>query len=372
MISTSTAASFSQDSRMPQVAPSPRRVVLLTEGHSEPVAGKTASCILRYRADDVVALLDSTAVGKTAHDLFGVGGAIPAVATLADAPPANELVIGIAPSGGRVPPGWRPVLLDAIRRRMRIVSGLHEFLSDDPDLAAAAAAAGVEIVDVRKNDERDVASRLGLREDRLRLLTIGQDCSVGKMLAAVELTRALNARGLDAAFLATGQTGIMIEGDGCPIDRVVSDFVNGAVEKLVKRKQDHAILVVEGQASITHPRYSAVSLGLLHGAAPHGMILVYEVGRTHHMGMPHEPLPALERVVAAYEQMASFVGGGKVIGVAINSRLVGPAEAEAERRRVSAALGLPACDPIRDGCHDLVAAVESLQATRRSPSGATR
>jgi uncharacterized NAD-dependent epimerase/dehydratase family protein len=343
-----------------------RRIVLLTEGHSEPVAGKTASCILRYRSDDVVALLDSATAGRTAGELFGVGGRIPVVGRLADVPTATELVIGIAPSGGRVPPGWRPVLLEAIRRGMRIVSGLHEFLSDDPELSAAAAAAGVEIRDVRKNDERDVASRLGLREDRLRLLTIGQDCSVGKMLAAVELTRALTARGLDAAFLATGQTGIMIEGDGCPIDRVVSDFVNGAVEKLVKRKQHHEILVVEGQASITHPRYSGVSLGLLHGAAPHGMILVYEVGRTHHMGMASELLPTLERVVAAYEQMASFVGGGRVIGVAINSRLVGPAEAAVERRRVSAALGLPACDPIRDGCDDLVAAVESLQAARRA------
>ncbi len=318
-----------------------------------------------------MALLDSTAAGSTAGQRFGVGGEIPIVAALAEAPTATELVIGIAPSGGRVPPGWRPVLLEAISRGMRIVSGLHEFLSDDPELAAAAAKADVEIVDVRKNDERDVASRLGLREDRLRLLTIGQDCSVGKMLAAVELTQALVAKGHDAAFLATGQTGIMIEGDGCPIDRVISDFVNGAVEKLVKRKQDHEILVVEGQASITHPRYSAVSLGLLHGAAPHGMILVYEAGRVHHMGMPHEPLPALERVVAAYEHMASFVGGGKVIGVAINSRLMGPSEAAAERRRVSQALGLPACDPIRDGCDELVAAVEALQQARRSVAGAT-
>ena len=355
----------------PSSFPGRRRILILTEGHSEPVAGKTASCILRYRGEDVVALLDSTAAGSTAGARFGVGGDIPIVASLAEAPTATELVIGIAPPGGRVPPGWRPVLLDAIGRGMRIVSGLHEFLSEDPQLADAAAKAGVEIVDVRKNDERDVSSRLGLREDRLRLLTIGQDCSVGKMLAAVELTQALVAKGHDAAFLATGQTGIMIEGDGCPIDRVISDFVNGAVEKLVKRKQDHEILVVEGQASITHPRYSSVSLGLLHGAAPHGMILVYEAGRVHHMGMPHEPLPALERVVAAYEQMASFVGGGRVIGVAINSRLVEPAEAAAERRRVSQALGLPACDPIRDGCDDLVAAVETLQQARRTAAGAT-
>jgi len=345
-----------------------RRIVLLTEGHSEPVAGKTASCLLRYSSGQVVALLDSTQAGRTAGELFGVGGSIPVVARLADAADADELVIGIAPSGGRIPPAWRPVLLEAIGRNLRIVSGLHDFLGDDPELAAAAAARGVELRDVRRNDERDVSSRMGLREECLRLLTIGQDCSVGKMVAAVELARGLARRGVDAKFVATGQTGIMVEGDGCPIDRVISDFVNGAVEKQVLAHQHHDVLVVEGQASITHPRYSAVSLGLLHGCVPHGMILVYEAGRTHHMGMPHVPLPPLERVIAAYEHMAEFGGGGRVIGVAINSsRLAAPAAA-AERDRVRKALGLPAADPVRDGCDELLDAIEALR--QRRPAAA--
>lgn len=338
-----------------------RRIVILTEGHSDPVAGKTASCLLRYCGDEVVALLDSTQAGRTAHELFGVGGPIPVVARLADAGDATELVIGIAPSGGRIPPAWKPVLLEAIGRGMRIVSGLHDFLGDDPELAAAAAARGVEIRDVRRNDERDVAGRTGIRADCLRLLTIGQDCSVGKMVAAVELARGLGRRGIDAKFVATGQTGIMIEGDGCPIDRVISDFVNGAVEKQVLAHQHHDVLVVEGQASITHPRYSAVSAGLLHGCMPHGMILVYEAGRTHHMGMPHVPLPPLERVVAAYEHLAEFGGGGRVIGVAINSRLLSAADAAAERDRVRRRLGLPAADPVRDGSDELLDAIEALR-----------
>jgi len=345
----------------------PRRIVLLTEGHSEPVAGKTASCLLRYRTSDVVAVLDSSRAGRTAGELFGVGGSIPVVATLAAAGPADELVVGIAPPGGRIPEAWWPVLREAVDRGMRIVSGLHDFVGDNAALAAAARDRGVEIFDVRRNDERDVASRLGLREECLRILTIGNDCSVGKMVAALELATALCGRGVDAKFVATGQTGIMVEGDGCPIDRVISDFVSGAVEKQVLRNQHHDVLVVEGQASITHPRYSGVSLGLLHGAAPHGMILVYEVGRPHHMGMPHVPLPALEQVIAAYEQMAEFVGGGSVIGVAMNSRLVGADEAEAERRRVQAALGLPVADPIRHGSGALVDAVMALAARRRTP-----
>jgi uncharacterized NAD-dependent epimerase/dehydratase family protein len=342
----------------------PRRIVVLTEGHSDPVTGKTASCVLRYRGDEVVAVLDSTRAGGTADDLFGVGGGIPVVASLAAAGPADDLVIGIAPSGGRVPQSWRPVILEALARGMRVTSGLHDFLGDDPEFAAAARAHGAEIRDLRRNSERDVAGCHGFREECLRILTIGQDSSLGKMVAALELARGLGRRGIDAKFVATGQTGILIEGDGCPIDRVVSDFVNGAVEKLVLANQHREVLVVEGQASITHPRYSGVSLGLLHGCRPHAMVLVYEAGRTHHMGMEHVPLPTLEQVVRAYEHMAEFVGGGKVIAVALNSRRLSAAEADLERERTRSALGLPVADPIRHGCDELLDAIASFAAGR--------
>ena len=347
----------------------PRRIILLTEGHSDPVTGKTAACLLRYCGDRVVALLDSTQAGRTAGELFGWGDGIPVVGRLADAAQADELVIGIAPPGGKIPSAWRPVLREAIDRGLSIVSGLHDFLADDPELVAAAAARGVGLVDVRRNDERDVASREGLREACLRILTIGHDCSVGKMVTAVELARGLARRGVAAKFVATGQTGIMVEGDGCPIDRVVSDFVNGAVEKQVLRHQHHDVLVVEGQASVTHPRYSAVSTGLLHGCLPHGMILVCEVGRTHHMGMPHVPLPSLERVIAIYEHLAEFGGGGRVIGVALNTRTVSATVAAAERERVRRDLGLPAADPVRDGCDELVDAIEALRVTHLRRTG---
>lgn len=344
-----------------------RRMVLLTEGHcADPVIAKTASCLLRYCPDEVDAILDTTAAGRSAADVLGVGGAIPVIGRLAAAPHATHLVIGIAPPGGRVPDAWRPVLLEALGRGMTVVSGLHDFLSDDPEVAAAAARHGARIVDVRRNDERDVASRLGIREECTRILTIGTDCSIGKMVAAVELTRGLGRRGVDAKFVATGQTGIMVEGDGCPIDRVIADFVNGAVEKLVLANQHHDVLVVEGQATITHPRYSGVSLGLLHGAMPHGMILVHEPGRVHHGGLPHVALPSLERVIAAYETMAEFSGGGKVIGVALNTRSLDAAAAAVQRRSVADRLGLPTADPVRDGSDDLVAAVERLHRERRA------
>src|SRR3990170_4666793 len=191
---------------------SDRRIVILTDGRTNPVSAKTASCVIRYKPEEVVALLDTTQPGRTAGELLGVGGSIPVVANLADAPGANSLLIGIAPSGGKLPPAWRKILLEAIDRGMNLVSGLHDFLANDPEIAAAAAKKGVEIHDVRKNNERDVANRLNLREDCLRIHTVGQDCSVGKMLASVELTLGLKKRGCNAKFIATGQTGIMIEG----------------------------------------------------------------------------------------------------------------------------------------------------------------
>ena len=334
-----------------------RRIVILTEGRTSPVGAKTASCVVRYKPKEVVALLDTTQAGKTAGELLGVGGSIPIVAKLADAPGANTLLIGIAPSGGKLPPAWRAVLLEAIDRGMNIVSGLHDFLSDDAEISAAAAKKGVEIHDVRKNNEKDVSNRLNLREDCLRIHTVGQDCSVGKMLASVELAIGLKKRGYDAKFIATGQTGIMIEGDGCPVDCVVSDFVNGAVEKLILANQHHDFLLVEGQGSLSHPRYSAVTLGLLHGCMPQGMILVYEAGRKNVHGMDYIPLVPLKKIVEVNETMASLAMPSKVIGVAMNSRTLSPEEAEAERDRVRRELGVPVCDVIRHGPDDLLDAI---------------
>lgn len=348
-----------------------RRIVILTEGHTEPVPAKTATCILRYRGDEVVAVFDRTQAGKTAGELLGVGGSTPIIGDLAEAAGADTLLVGIAPSGGRAPAAWKPILLGAIERGMRIVSGLHDFLGDDPELAAAARQHGVEIEDVRKNSEHDVASRQGIREDCLRVLTIGNDCSVGKMLTALEIANAMKRRGSDAKFVATGQTGIMVEGDGCPIDCVVSDFLSGAVEKLVLKNQHHDTLIVEGQATITHPRYSSVSLGLLHGSLPHGMICVYEAGRENVMGMPHLKAPSVEEVIEAYERFAALAMPSRVIAVAMNSRRLSADEAEQERERMRERTGLPVADPIRHGCDDFVDAIERLRAeVIGAPAGA--
>lgn len=344
--------------------PSPatdRRLVILTEGHSGPITAKTANSVLRYQPEQVLALLDSTKAGKTAQEVMDVGGQTPVVASLDDVPDANTLMIGIAPAGGQIPQAWRAVILAAISRGMDVVSGLHQFLSDDAQFSDAAARSGSKLVDVRKNDEQDVAAFQGFREDCLRIHTVGQDCCVGKMLVAIELTRAMQQAGHDCKFVATGQTGILIEGDGSPIDCVVSDFISGAVEKQILENENHDILFVEGQGSLSHPRYSGVTLGLLHGCQPQGLILCYELGRTTVHGMGHVPLKPLAELCELYESMANLMGPSQVIGIAMNSRAATAEQAEAERQRVSEELGLPVCDVLRHGPEDLIDAVCQLK-----------
>lgn len=340
-----------------------RRIIILTEGHTEPHAGKTASCIIRYRGDDVVALLDGTQVGKTSGDLLGVGN-VPIVGKLDDVPEANTLLLGIAPPGGKIPPSWRAIILDAIaRRKMDVISGLHDFLNDDPEFSKAAKASGVTLQDVRKNSEKAIARRKGLRPDCLRVHAVGHDCSIGKMVVSVEVTNGLKKRGRDAKFIATGQTGIMVEGDGLPIDCIVADFVSGSAEKMVLENQHHEILVVEGQGSLVHPSYSGVTLSLLHGCAPQALIMCYEVGRERVTGVESVVIPPLKEIMKIYELMSNVHQPCKIIGIGINSRRVSKEEAARERARVKAEFGLPACDVIRDGPDELVDAVLAFKAT---------
>jgi uncharacterized NAD-dependent epimerase/dehydratase family protein len=340
-----------------------RRLVILTDGYHDAHTAKTAINVLRYKPEEVVAVLDRQQAPTTCQALFGVGGCIPVVARLDEAPGANALLIGIAPPGGKIPPPWRAIVLEAIGRGLDVVSGLHDFLCDDPEFAAAARESGSRLVDVRKNDEHDVAQCVGIREGCLRIHTVANDCSLGKMVTSVEVARELSRRGVDAKFVATGQTGILIEGDGCPIDRVIGDFVNGAAEKLVLANQHHEVIVIEGQGSLFHPRYSAVTLGLLHGCVPDGLILCYEMGRKAVYGMEQVPLAPLDRVRDFYEAAAGIMHPCRVIGVAINGGRHCDAEVAAERDRVRNGLGLPACDVLRHGPGELVDAVLELGRT---------
>ncbi len=343
-------------------------LIILTEGRSNPMDAKTATGVLRYRARDVVALLDTTCAGKTCQEILGVGGDTPIVASLDEAP-ADALVLGIAPAGGDLPESWREVIRSAIGRGMDVISGLHTFLDDDPELRNLAAKHGVKLHDVRKpRDRLTVGKDLVRKSTCHRVHTVGHDCGVGKLLVSLEIDRALREAGHRSEFVATGQTGIMISGWGVPADRVISDFVSGAVEEQVLEHEDNDFLVIEGQGSLCHPLYSGVTLGLLHGCAPQSMVMAVDPTRDI-IKSTTMPVPPLARLIPTYEDLANLLCPSRVVALAPNTSTLSEAEAAEVVTRTEAQLGLPTADIIRHGPGKIVAAIlrrhEELRAAER-------
>lgn len=339
--------------------PKHSHIALLTDGYSTPFLAKTAISLLRYRTPDMVAVLDQNTPLRTAGELLGAGGDIPVVGRLTDLRELDAIYVGIAPPGGKLPDEWRPMISEGLRRGVDIVSGLHDFLCEDEEYMQLAAASGSRLIDVRRNRFKETASCRKFRHGCVIIHAVGHDCSIGKMVTTIELQRGLAAAGEDAKFLATGQTGIMVSGEGVPIDCVVADFVNGAAEDLVARNEQHDFLLVEGQGSISHPAFSAVTAGLLHGCAPDGLLFCYEAGREHVKGLHQIPIAPMLDQLRACEVMANLRQPCKFIGVTVNTRTLSPSEAAAEIERAEQYFGLPACDVYRDGVSKLVAA--SLQ-----------
>ncbi|NMB81087.1 MAG: DUF1611 domain-containing protein, partial [Ignavibacteria bacterium] len=313
-----------------------------------------------YSPQEVLGIFDRENTDKTSKELFGTGD-VKVISSFEEVRTADTLVIGVATAGGKIPKSYRPIILEAISRGMNVIAPTHEFLTDDSEIKIAAEKNKVQLIDLRKNNEKEVAHRRGIRENCLRIQTVGNDCSLGKMIVSLEITNNLKKRNLDAKFVATGQTGILIEGDGIPIDAVVGDYINGAAEKLVLKNQHHDIIMIEGQGSLFHPRYSSVTLGLLHGSIPHGLIMCYEMGREYVAGMEGIKLPSIEKAIEIYEQMASIMFPCKVIGIAINSRHFSKEESDKERERIKREFNLPACDVIRHGSDELADAIIEFQ-----------
>lgn len=336
-----------------------KRMIVLADGKLDPFGSKTACSVVRYRADDVVAVLDSKRTGERLEDIIGWGRGIPIVASVAEALALkpDSLLIGIAPIGGQLPSAWRAHILAAIEHGMTIISGLHVMLRDDAEIAGSARRHGVELLDVRDPGAFDrVADGRAADLPVKRVLTIGTDCAIGKMVTALELTAAARRVGWDAAFVATGQTGIMVEGWGIAVDRVISDFAAGAAEWLCEQVRDRQIAFIEGQGSITHPGYSGVALSLLHGACPGALIICHQPGRTHHHGVEKVSASLVEHI-ALNEQLANTRHPCRVVGVALYTAHLPEADARRIIDTTADETSLPVSDVVRFGCDPLIDAL---------------
>ena len=267
---------------------------------------------------------------------------------------ARTLVLGIANSGGVIEDALVRDALDAIGAGMNVAAGLHQRLRDQPRLVQAARAKGVALFDVREPPAELPVGNGRPRAGR-RVLTVGTDCSAGKMYTSLALTAALKARGARADFRATGQTGILIAGSGVPVDAVVADFISGAIEVLAPEREDGGWDVIEGQGSLFHPSFAGVSTGLLHGAQPEAIVLCHVLGREHMRGLPGQPLPGLAETLAMNLQVARLTSPAvRAAGVALNTSVLDEDAAWTECNAVEAKLELPCTDPMRFGVERVI------------------
>jgi len=260
---------------------------------------------------------------------------------------ANSVVIGVAPSGGALKAEWVAVLTEAIRSGLSLVSGLHRKLTEESELVKAADASGQQLIDIRV-PPASIPIATGRQRSGKRLLMVGTDCCVGKKYSALSLHKALQERGVAATFRATGQTGILISGGGIPMDAVVSDFLSGAAETLTPDAASDHWDVIEGQGSLFHPAYAAVTLGLLHGSQPDAMVLCHGSGRTVIDEYEDYPVPDLRQCVAHYEQAARVTNKqSSIVGISLNTQGLSDIEALSACRDASTLTGLPCVDPMR-------------------------
>ena len=343
-----------------------RKIAILAEGCFQVDASKTATGVIRYGHDEVVAVIDSTKAGQNVSQALGIdlGNGIPVVDSINEALnyQPDTLLIGVAPRGGGLPHEWRWQILLAIENKLDIINGLHTFFSEDEELQTAAKKQGVTLWDVRlPSNRRIVSSYTPHRSGSHVILAVGSDCSTGKMTAMLEINQKAQQQGLNSEFIATGQTGIMISGNGLPVDHIISDFVAGTVESIVLDfALKHDWIFVEGQGALNHPGYSPVTLGLLHGALPDAMIFCHKAGTTAIRGYDNCPFPPLSRMIAMNEEAVNWLHpqhNSKVVGISLLTYHLSEGEARTQIKRIEDETGLPTTDILRFGSDKLVTAL---------------
>ena len=332
---------------------SEKKYLILAEGFShDPHYGKTLRGVMRYRRESVAAILDTQRAGRSDD---GVPIVADVEAGMQHDP--DTALVGVVTQGGRFPGDWQELLKSCVRRGLDVENGLHVRLRDIPGLPELAREQGVELRDLREPPpDLSTATGANLDVDATIVLTVGSDCAIGKMTATCELDLEARKRGLRSVFVPTGQTGIAIAGWGISVDAVVADFLAGAAERLVVEGGGRGdLLWVEGQGAILHPIYSGVTVGLIHGSAPHLYVLCHELGRTVTEGDATEsPLPSLAELVDLHERMSLKKRPAKVAAISLNTSTASEDEAHAAIAAAEEETGLPADDPVRFGAGKLL------------------
>lgn len=340
-----------------------KRIVHLAEGKFNLRTSKMTTGVIRYGYHDSVAVIDSTQMGRTAGEVLGFGGDIPVVGSLAEAMEfePEAMLIGITPPGGRLPEDMRTIIIEAIALGLDVYAGLHDFLNEDEEISSAARDAGVRLWDLRKPPRSmPVGGALTRWAKSYISLMVGSDAAIGKMTVALEIHNMARARGIKSEFVATGQCGIAIAGWGSPIDAIPGDFMAGMVERDVMSCDGADMILVEGQGALLHPGFSSVTLGLLHGACPHSLILCHQTSRTGISTVRDVSIPPLNEVADQYLHMMRHLRPEcRFVGVSLNTSGTSNEEARAAVEEAEALLGLPATDPVRFGPEKLVDALEN-------------
>jgi uncharacterized NAD-dependent epimerase/dehydratase family protein len=357
---------------------------ILCEGFTGTRHAKTATGVVKYGNWQVKSIIDSGNIGKSFLELSKINtrsnsnldnssnkilNDIPIVKNLEDAlliSKIDALLIGIAPVGGQIPEAWIQIIKEAITKKIHIISGLHEFLNEIPELSLLAQENKILLWDVRNPDLYSSSALQSVakqkpRPEKSKVITmVGSDCNVGKMCTALEIVQEIKNHSKSAEFLATGQTGIMISGSGVPLDRVIGDFMAGSIEnelhKIIQEKNPEFI-IVEGQGSLLHPGYSGVTLSLIHGSNPEYLVLCLKAGLEYIQGGYQVKIPSVTELIEIYETASAWIQiasqSAKIIGISINTSELDEASAYKLIKDLEAETHLPVTDPIRYGTENI-------------------
>ncbi|MGA5655989.1 N-acetyltransferase DgcN [Rahnella contaminans] len=324
----------------------PKPYLLFLGDVMDPLAAKTARGIHVWRPEACVGQIrlatDSVSIGLPDLDI-----------DTAVAQGAKTMVLGTANSGGKLPAHWIDSIKTAIRAGLNVANGLHQGLNDIPELVELAAEHNVQLFDVR-HMQPELDTGTGKKRSGKRILTVGTDCSVGKMYTSLALESAMRELDLKADFRATGQTGVLVAGAGIAIDAVIADFISGAVEALAPANDDDHWDIIEGQGSLYHPSFAGVSMGLIHGAQAHLLVMCHELGRPHMRHLPHQFMPTLRQCLDTNLAAASLTSPDvRIAGFSLNTSAVSEEEAKIALAEISEEFGVPATDPVRFGIKNI-------------------